>query len=78
MVNLLDIHVEPITPATPQRYDRIAMVDVQPNYFGGLIDRVDLVIDHHPGTAWLHRHLQGHSGRLRLDLDDPDRAPPGR
>ena len=29
-------------------FDRIAMVDVQPHYFGGLIDRVDLVIDHHP------------------------------
>jgi nanoRNase/pAp phosphatase (c-di-AMP/oligoRNAs hydrolase) len=29
-------------------YDRIAMVDVQPHYFVGLIDRVDLVIDHHP------------------------------
>src|SRR5439155_11635093 len=25
-----------------------AMVDVQPHYFAGLIDRVDLVIDHHP------------------------------
>ena len=24
------------------------MVDVQPHYFGGAIDRVDLVIDHHP------------------------------
>jgi nanoRNase/pAp phosphatase (c-di-AMP/oligoRNAs hydrolase) len=48
MVNLLDIHVEPITPATLREYDRIAMVDVQPHYFGGLIDRVDLVIDHHP------------------------------
>ena len=24
------------------------MVDVQPHYFGDLIDRVDLVIDHHP------------------------------
>jgi len=24
------------------------MVDVQPHYFGGLVDRVDLVIDHHP------------------------------
>ena len=24
------------------------MVDVQPHYFGGLADRVDLVIDHHP------------------------------
>jgi nanoRNase/pAp phosphatase (c-di-AMP/oligoRNAs hydrolase) len=26
----------------------VAMVDVQPHYFGGAIDRVDLVIDHHP------------------------------
>jgi len=48
MVNLLDIHVESITPAALSDYDRIAMVDVQPHYFGGLIDRVDLVIDHHP------------------------------
>ena len=48
MVNLLDIHVEPITPETLKDYDRLAMVDVQPHYFGGLIDRVDLVIDHHP------------------------------
>src|SRR3989449_286318 len=48
MANLLDIHVEPITPESLKEFDRIAMVDVQPNYFGGLIDRVDLVIDHHP------------------------------
>ncbi|MQA31180.1 MAG: hypothetical protein GEU82_15325 [Luteitalea sp.] len=48
MVNLLDIHVETITPDSLRDYDRIAMVDVQPHYFGGLIDRVDLVIDHHP------------------------------
>src|SRR4051794_28629891 len=48
MVNLLDIHVEPITPESMKEYDRIAMVDVQPHYFGDLIDRVDLVIDHHP------------------------------
>jgi nanoRNase/pAp phosphatase (c-di-AMP/oligoRNAs hydrolase) len=48
MVNLLDIHVEAVTPDSLKEFDRIAMVDVQPNYFGGLIDRVDLVIDHHP------------------------------
>src|SRR2546422_1662593 len=48
MVNLLDIHVEAITHDSLKEYDRIAMVDVQPHYFGGLIDRVDLVIDHHP------------------------------
>src|SRR5712692_784443 len=48
MVNLLDIHVEAITPESLKEYERLAMVDVQPHYFGGLIDRVDLVIDHHP------------------------------
>ena len=48
MVNLLDIHIEAITQQSLKEYDRIAMVDVQPHYFGGLIDRVDLVIDHHP------------------------------
>jgi nanoRNase/pAp phosphatase (c-di-AMP/oligoRNAs hydrolase) len=48
MVNLLDIHVETVTPEMIHEFDRVAMVDVQPHYFGGLIDRVDLVIDHHP------------------------------
>jgi nanoRNase/pAp phosphatase (c-di-AMP/oligoRNAs hydrolase) len=48
MVNLLDIHVEAITNESLKEYDRIAMVDVQPHYFGDLVERVDLVIDHHP------------------------------
>src|SRR5215510_13222907 len=48
MMNLLDIHVEVLTPAQMKEFDRIAMVDVQPHYFGEAIDRVDLVIDHHP------------------------------
>src|SRR3954452_2546727 len=33
MVNLLDLHVEPITIASLKEYDRVAMVDVQPHYF---------------------------------------------
>ena len=48
MANMLDIHVEPITPASFQEFDRIATVDVQPHYFGGQLMRADLVIDHHP------------------------------
>jgi nanoRNase/pAp phosphatase (c-di-AMP/oligoRNAs hydrolase) len=48
MMNLLDIHVEIITPEQIADFDRVAMVDVQPHYFAGVIDRVDLVIDHHP------------------------------
>jgi nanoRNase/pAp phosphatase (c-di-AMP/oligoRNAs hydrolase) len=48
MANLLDIQVEPITPAMFDEFDRIATVDVQPHYFGGQLLRADLVIDHHP------------------------------
>jgi nanoRNase/pAp phosphatase (c-di-AMP/oligoRNAs hydrolase) len=48
MANLLDIKVEPITAESLAMFDRIATVDVQPHYFGGLITRVDLVVDHHP------------------------------
>ena len=47
MANLLDIHVETITQAALADFDRLCMVDVQPHYFPDL-DRVDLVIDHHP------------------------------
>ena len=47
MANLLDIHVEQITRQAVEEFDRVCMVDVQPHYFPGL-DRVDLVIDHHP------------------------------
>ncbi|MEZ5320354.1 MAG: DHH family phosphoesterase [Vicinamibacterales bacterium] len=48
MADLLDIQVEPVTPDEFGGFDRIATVDVQPHYFGGLLNRVDLVVDHHP------------------------------
>ena len=48
MANMLDIQVEQITAASLQEFERIATVDVQPHYFGGLLNRADLVIDHHP------------------------------
>jgi nanoRNase/pAp phosphatase (c-di-AMP/oligoRNAs hydrolase) len=48
MADLLDIQVEIVTPDEFVSFDRIATVDVQPHYFGGLLPRVDLVIDHHP------------------------------
>src|SRR6267142_2394785 len=48
MINLLDIHVEAITPESLKEYDRIAMGDVQPHYFVGLLDRVDMATDRHP------------------------------
>ena len=51
MANLLDIVVEPVTTESITMFDRIATVDVQPHYFGGLLSRVDLVVDHHPEQA---------------------------
>src|SRR5678815_4610988 len=48
MQNLLDIQVEIIDATLLAGFDRIAMVDVQPHYFGEEFHRVDLVIDHHP------------------------------
>ncbi len=48
MANLLEINVESITAESLGQFDRIATVDVQPHYFGGLLNKIDLVIDHHP------------------------------
>ena len=77
MVNLLDIHVEPITEASLKEYDRIAMVDVQPHYFGGLIDRVDLVIDHHPeqpGYSVVFKDIRADYGSTSTILTEHLRA----
>jgi nanoRNase/pAp phosphatase (c-di-AMP/oligoRNAs hydrolase) len=49
MVQLLDIKVEHVTAKSLGKYDTVAMVDVQPPYFGNVaLPRVDAVIDHHP------------------------------
>ena len=77
MVNLLDIHVEHITPAALGEFDRIAMVDVQPHYFGELIDRVDLVIDHHPeqpGYTALFKDIRTDYGSTSTILTEHLRA----
>jgi nanoRNase/pAp phosphatase (c-di-AMP/oligoRNAs hydrolase)/copper chaperone CopZ len=77
MVNLLDIQVEAITPESLKEYDRIVMVDVQPNYFGGLIDRVDLVIDHHPeqpGYTTIFKDIRADYGSTSTILTEHLRA----
>lgn len=48
MVKLLDLKIETIIPESIREFDKIALVDVQPHYFPGLLPHVDLVIDHHP------------------------------
>src|SRR5438105_374896 len=77
MANLLDIHVEPITPESLKEFDRLAMVDVQPHYFGGLVDRVDLVIDHHPeqpGYTAVYKDIRADYGSTSTILTEHLRA----
>ncbi len=49
MTHLLGIEVVPADIRALQEFDKIAMVDVEPPYFGGRLPRADIVIDHHPG-----------------------------
>ena len=77
MANMLDIHVEQITPASFAEFERIATVDVQPHYFGGLLDRVDLVIDHHPeqpGYSAVFKDIRADYGSTSTILTEHLRA----
>ena len=77
MANMLDIHVEPITPASFHEFERIATVDVQPHYFGGLLQRVDLVIDHHPeqpGYSAVFKDIRADYGSTSTILTEHLRA----
>ena len=71
MANLLDIKVEKVTAESLTQYTKIATVDVQPHYFGGLIHRVDLVVDHHPAREGYTAAFKGHPPGLRFDGDHP-------
>jgi nanoRNase/pAp phosphatase (c-di-AMP/oligoRNAs hydrolase) len=51
MVKLLDLKIETLQPEQLKEFEKIALVDVQPHYFPGLLPHVDLVIDHHPEQA---------------------------
>ncbi|HKF27579.1 MAG TPA: bifunctional oligoribonuclease/PAP phosphatase NrnA [Candidatus Binataceae bacterium] len=48
MVHLLEIDIEPAQTAELDEYDKIAMVDVQPPFFGERLTRAHIIIDHHP------------------------------
>jgi nanoRNase/pAp phosphatase (c-di-AMP/oligoRNAs hydrolase) len=77
MANMLDIHVEKVTPAMFQEFDRIATVDVQPHYFGGMLDRVDLVVDHHPeqtGYSAAYKDIRADYGSTSTILTEHLRA----
>jgi nanoRNase/pAp phosphatase (c-di-AMP/oligoRNAs hydrolase) len=49
MVHLLEIEIQPATTEDLRDFDKIAMVDVQPPFFGDKLPRADIAIDHHPG-----------------------------
>src|SRR5216683_3433872 len=49
MTHLLEIEVASATTEALREYDKIAMVDVEPPFFGDRLPRADIVIDHHPG-----------------------------
>jgi nanoRNase/pAp phosphatase (c-di-AMP/oligoRNAs hydrolase) len=77
MANMLDIHVEPVTPASFNEFERIATVDVQPHYFGGLLQRADLVIDHHPeqpGYSAVFKDIRADYGSTSTILTEHLRA----
>jgi nanoRNase/pAp phosphatase (c-di-AMP/oligoRNAs hydrolase) len=77
MANMLDIQVEQITPSSLEGFERIATVDVQPHYFGGLLDRADLVIDHHPehpGYSAVFKDIRADYGSTSTILTEHLRA----
>jgi len=48
MIRLLNIRYNMIAPKDLSAFAMIAMVDVQPPYFGDQLSRADIVFDHHP------------------------------
>lgn len=48
MVKLLEIEMEKVTESSLRRFDRVAVVDLQPPHLAHPPEEVDLVIDHHP------------------------------
>lgn len=51
MLNLLEIGIDTVTADQFGAFEKIALVDVQPHYFGDALRHVDLVVDHHPETS---------------------------
>lgn len=58
MLKHLKIRIGRVEPSSLKEYDGIAMVDVQPPYFGKAFPRVDLVIDHHPEARGFRAHFR--------------------
>jgi nanoRNase/pAp phosphatase (c-di-AMP/oligoRNAs hydrolase) len=49
MMHMLEIEIAPASTPDLVAFSKIAMVDVEPPYFGDKLPRADIVIDHHQG-----------------------------
>jgi nanoRNase/pAp phosphatase (c-di-AMP/oligoRNAs hydrolase) len=49
MMHMLEIEIAPASTGELATFSKIAMVDVEPPYFGDKLPRADIVIDHHQG-----------------------------
>ncbi|MEW6321566.1 MAG: DHH family phosphoesterase [Acidobacteriota bacterium] len=77
MVKLLDLHYEVVQPGDIPTFERIALVDVQPHYFHGLLPQVDLVVDHHPeqtGYSAVFKDIRSDYGSTSTILTEHLRA----
>ena len=58
MVKLLEIEIERVNEASLRRFDRIAVVDLQPPHLAHPPEQIDLVIDHHPEQFTYRSHIK--------------------
>jgi nanoRNase/pAp phosphatase (c-di-AMP/oligoRNAs hydrolase) len=77
MAKALDLHYEVLTPDVVRQFERVALVDVQPHYFPGLLPQADLVIDHHPeqsGYTAIYKDIRPDYGSTSTILTEHLRA----
>jgi nanoRNase/pAp phosphatase (c-di-AMP/oligoRNAs hydrolase) len=58
MVKLLEIEMERVTTRSLRKFDRVAVVDLQPPHLAQPPEVVDLVIDHHPEQFNYRCHIK--------------------
>jgi nanoRNase/pAp phosphatase (c-di-AMP/oligoRNAs hydrolase) len=77
MLKLLDLQIEVLAAEQIKSFDRVALVDVQPHYFPGLLPQADLVIDHHPeqsGYSAVFKDIRADYGSTSTILTEHLRA----
>src|SRR4030095_5285048 len=58
MVKLLEIEMEMVTEKSLKKFDRVAVVDLQPPHLAHPPEAIDLVIDHHPEQFNYRSHIK--------------------